>query len=55
MLIFSSASDAVFYQQDSSVQCFDRAISNPLPKPDFKNFTYVGEAIIEYVPVFVTI
>ena len=43
---------AVFYQRDSSVTCFDRPITNPLPKPDFTNFTYVGEAIIDYVPVY---
>lgn len=31
----------VFYQRDT-VSCFTRALQNPLPKPDFVNFTYVG-------------
>ncbi len=33
----------VFYQRDSSVQCFSRPLQNPLPKPNFLNFTFVGE------------
>merc|ERR1711974_340129 len=43
---------AVFYQRDASVVCIDRNITRPLPKPTFTNFTYVGEAIIDYVPVY---
>merc|ERR1712137_1063584 len=42
----------LFYQRDAAVTCFDRAINNPLPKPDFTNFTYAGEALIDYVPVY---
>jgi hypothetical protein len=43
---------AVFYQRDSSAFCIDTALTNPFPKPDFNNFTYAGEALIDYVPVY---
>lgn len=41
----------VFYQRDT-VSCFSRPLNNPLPKPDFTNWTYVGESLIDYVPVY---
>jgi hypothetical protein len=35
----------VYYQRDASVVCFARPLTNPLPKPDFVNFTFVGEVL----------
>lgn len=39
-------------RQRDLVSCFVRALSNPLPKPEFANLTYVGESLIDYVPVY---
>lgn len=43
---------ALFFTAGGAVECVDRAITNPLPKPQFRNFTYAGTALIDYVPVY---
>jgi len=41
----------IFYQP-GLVNCFTRSINATMPHPDFSRFTYIGKAIINFLPAY---